>query len=752
MSSRVSKTLFLGLALALIGVLASFIDPVHRLEENAGLGLLFHLRGQKPPPPEVLIVSIDRESSERLGLPDNPDRWPRSLYARLVEILAKAGARVIVFDLYFVDSRSPTDDKMLAQAIDAARNVVLAEPLRAKDIPATNSAGVLTAEHRIVEIVKPLPAISRAAFASAPFVLPKVPIKVNQYWVFQTAAGESPTFPIVAFHLYALPAFDEFHRLLKTVDPNALQATAAQLPDDLESGTATRVIRSIRTVFQSRPAVPLLMRAQLQRSRLVQTDPAKAALVESLIGLYAGPDHRYLNYYGPPRSLRTIPFHQVLQPADSPGGLQPAEFEGKAIFVGLSEIALTERKDSFYTTFSRDDGVFLSGAEIAATAFSNVLQNTPVTPVDLPVLLALVIAWGFIIAGLGALSSTVAAGLAIGAASAVYLFAAVFRFEADGIWLPVAVPLFVQSPVGLACAVLCRYFETNKERRNIRKALSYYVPDEVVNHLAANIVDIRRDDQTFYGVCLFTDCAGYTGLSERVPPHELNDLMRKYFAAIFEPIKQNGGRVVDLKGDAVLAVWRGDQSDTCLRAQACSAALGIALAVRSFNDSSKDFTLPTRIAVHAGEMFFGNIGTPDHYEYGVMGDTVNTASRMDGLNKYLGTEILVSDAVIRNVEGFLTREAGTFLFKGKAQRIRVHELMSRADEAPEKQRNACAIFAEGLSAFRSHSWPRAKEKFEYSNELLQKDPLSGFYLHLFQKYEKQPPKEPWEGVVELEEK
>jgi adenylate cyclase len=125
---------------------------------------------------------------------------------------------------------------------------------------------------------------------------------------------------------------------------------------------------------------------------------------------------------------------------------------------------------------------------------------------------------------------------------------------------------------------------------------------------------------------------------------------------------------------------------------------------------------------------------------------------MDDLNKRLGTEILVSEEVMHNVKGFLTREAGTFLFKGKAQRIRVHELLSRADEAAELQRNACTIFAEGLSAFRGHSWSQAKEKFEQSADLLHGDRLSSFYLDLFERYKERPPREPWEGIVELEEK
>ena len=750
--SRIGKTILFGLLVAVIGVVASFLDLAHDLEENTGLGLLFKLRGVKPAPPQVVIISIDRESSERLSVPDNPDRWPRSLHARLVEILAKEGASVIIFDLYFVDPRSASEDDLLAEAIRRARNVVLAEPLKAKDIPASNIAGVFTAEHRIVETVKPIAPVSRAAFASAPFVLPRLPLKVNQYWAFQTAAGDSPTFPVVAFQLYALPAYEEFFGLLEAVNPMAARRLPSHGSVVLEAGGAIRLIREIRAIFESESSLAARMSAELQRSGLAGRDPSKSALVESLISMYGGEDHRYLNYYGPPRSLRTVPFYQVLQSGESSSGGRAIDFTGKAVFVGLSEIALTEKKDSFYTTFSRSDGVFLSGAEIAATAFSNFLQNTPVTPVSPPILLAVVFFWGLLVAGVGLLTSTLTAALAIAGAGLIYLFAAVFKFQADGTWYPVIIPLFIQSPLALAGAVLWNYFETNKERRNIRKALSYYVPDEVVDHLAANIADMRRDDQTLYGVCLFTDCEGYTTVSEKISAQELNDFMHKYFAAIFEPIRQNAGRIVGLKGDAVLAVWRGAQADARMREQACAAALGIARAVRRFNDSLGNFKLPTRIAVHAGEIFFGNIGAEDYYQFGVMGDTVNTASRMDGLNKYLGTEILVSDEVIDNVNGFLTREAGTFLFKGKAQRIRVHELLSRADEAAEMQRNACTIFAEGLSAFKCRSWPQAKEKFEQSADLLHGDRLSGFYLDLFERYKNHPPKEPWEGVVELEEK
>ena len=199
--ARVSTIIVLGLLVALVGIVGGSFDIAREIEDNSGLGLLFKLRGARKPPPEVVIISIDRESSEQLSLPDNPDRWPRSAHARLVDILAKEGASVIVFDLYFTDPRPGTEDHLLAKAIGDAGNVVLAEPLKAKDIPAATVAGVSAIQHRVVETVKPIPPIARDTFASAPFVLPKLPIKVNQYWTFQTAAGDSPTFAVVDFQL-----------------------------------------------------------------------------------------------------------------------------------------------------------------------------------------------------------------------------------------------------------------------------------------------------------------------------------------------------------------------------------------------------------------------------------------------------------------------------------------------------------------------------------------------------------------------
>jgi adenylate cyclase len=178
----------------------------------------------------------------------------------------------------------------------------------------------------------------------------------------------------------------------------------------------------------------------------------------------------------------------------------------------------------------------------------------------------------------------------------------------------------------------------------------------------------------------------------------------------------------------------------------------VAKAVHRFNESFDNLNLPTRIGVHSGEIFLGNIGAGDHYEYGPTGDTVNTASRMDGLNKYLGTKILVSAEVIEQIGGVLAREVGAFKLKGKTQPIVIHELLCRQEESDENQKKTCAVFAEGLAAFRGQSWDEASEKFYRAIENSETPGPAHFYLKLCQQYNKNPPEGPWDGVIFLDEK
>jgi serine phosphatase RsbU (regulator of sigma subunit) len=475
MMPRCLKAISLGF---LVGIVGLVISPFHfalSIEENNGLGLLFKLRGPRQAPSDVVIISIDKQSSENLNLPDNPDKWPRSLHAQLTENLAREGAEVIAFDVYFIEPRSIEEDNLFAESIRKARNVVLAESLRAKEVPLSGSGGALTGVHRIVKVLKPIAPLSRSAVATAPFPLPRIPFRVNQYWTFQPEAGDSPTLPVAAFQLFTLPIYEEFIQLLEKVSPNQ----AGKLPLDSKTAIKTRglkrLIGDIREIFEREPLIAERMLEELENTGPLSVNMKGYGLLKSLIEMYGGAHSRYLNYYGPPGTITTIPYHQALQLSHGTSGSKQIDLKGKAVFVGLSEILLADRKDSFYTVFSQANGIFISGVEIAATAFSNIIEDTHVKPIRSPFHILIILLWGFL-TGIICRVSTIKVGTSsVVGLSILYLVAATYQFKANHSWYPIIIPLFLQGPLSILGAVAIehsRLFKETLEKLRMEKDLS----------------------------------------------------------------------------------------------------------------------------------------------------------------------------------------------------------------------------------------------------------------------------------------
>jgi serine phosphatase RsbU (regulator of sigma subunit) len=463
MMPRLFKAIILGIIIGLVGLLMSPFQFALNLEENTGLGLLFKLRGVQRPSDEVVVVSIEKESSDNLNLPNNPDKWPRSLHARLVDNLISEGAAVITYDVHFIEPRVPEDDQLFAEAIKNAGNVVIGEPLIAKEVKLTGGGGSQPGVHSIVKIVKPIELFATPAVATAPFSLPRIPFKVNQYWGFQTGAGDSPTLPVVTFQLLTLPLYEEFVRLLKKVSPQQ----AAKLPTDstaaIKAKGVKRLIRDIRGIFESSPLVAENMLQALAASEPLSNDAKNNGLLKSLIKMYAAPNSRYVNYYGPPRTITTIPFHQALELRAGKVGDRQYDLKGKAVFVGLSEALLADRKDSFYTVFSQADGIFISGVEIAATALSNIIEDTPVKPVGLTIHILIILLWGILAGIVCRLFSVKIGALGIVGLSIIYLVVAVILFKTSAIWYPIVIPLFFQAPLAFIGAVGIEHSRLFKE-------------------------------------------------------------------------------------------------------------------------------------------------------------------------------------------------------------------------------------------------------------------------------------------------
>ena len=747
---RLSKAIIICLLFGILGVIASLAPMVLDLEENLGLNLLFRLRGIRKPPSDVIIVSLDRVSVDTLNLPADPDKWPRFLHANLTESLSQKGAAVIVFDMMFHEPGPLEQDNLFAQAIQNAGNVVLCECLKKVTAPLIDKKGKHTGKLIIERAVPPTPLLARSALALAPFPLPKVPVRVNQYWTFKTEAGDTPTLPVTVFQIFAFEMYDEFIRLLEKISPSKSEKLLRDKDEIILNRWIEENILILRDIFRENPLIGEKMIEEIQDLNSLSFDSKKKRIITSLVKIYQGPKSRYLNYYGPPGTIETIPYCQLIQhPKKSNISLNNIDLKGKAVFVGLSERLRPQQKDGFYSVFSQSSGLDISGVEIAASAFANLIEDKPVRPLVFPVHHATIFLWGVLICILCIFVQPLIAALCVISLSILYLSVALYQFNNAGSWYPLVVPLFIQLPIACLGTFFWKFFETNKERQNIRRVLGYYLPDKEVNRLAKNLGDIKTNIQTVYGTCLFTDAEKYTSLSENMEPKALASFINKYFEAVFEPVRRYGGFVSDIKGDSMLSIWATAKPDTDQRKKACLAALDIPKAVEQFKQNSDNFHLPTRIGMHSGFISLGSVGAMNRYEYRPVGDIVNTASRIENLNKYLGTRILVSEEVLHEMEGFLTRKLGEFIFVGKSKPVTIYELMSRIEESSEQQRDLCTIFTQGLNFYYKQSWEEAIKAFYESIKIHKKDGPSTYYLHLCEKYRANPPGEMWDGLIHL---
>ena len=473
--SRLLKAVALGVVVGFLGLLISPLQFAMNLEEDTGLGLLFKMRGPLKPPSDVVVVSIDKQSSDTLNLHNNPDKWPRSLHARLTENLVKEGAKVIAFDVHFIEPRITEDDTLFAESIQKAQNVILCEPLVPRELPTSGNGEAIAGFHNIVKIVKPFDQLADSAVATAPFTLPRIPFKVNRYWTFQTGAGDAPTVPVVAYQLSTLSVYDTFISLLEKANPEQ----AGKLPRDKEAlltKDLKQTIREIHEVFQADPLLELKMLAELESSKPDSLKGDAYRLLEVLIKMYGGATSRYVNYYGPPRTIKTIPYYQALQIQDGKYEGRPLDINGKVVFVGLSEVLLADRKDSFYTVFSRADGVFVSGVEIMASVFSNIKEDIPVQPISLKSHILILLFWGILLGIVCRISSMRIGALNAIVLSILYIAAAVYMFKARNVWYPIVIPLFFQVPLAFLGAVSIEHSRLFKEvlsKLRMEKDLSF---------------------------------------------------------------------------------------------------------------------------------------------------------------------------------------------------------------------------------------------------------------------------------------
>jgi adenylate cyclase len=460
-----------------------------------------------------------------------------------------------------------------------------------------------------------------------------------------------------------------------------------------------------------------------------------------------------LKFRGPTRSHKRFAAANVIQSeARSRRGLAPIyppeAFAGKWVLVGLTAPGLMDLKACPVA------GVY-PGVEIHATLLDNLLQKDFLKTVPWWGLWA----WVLALAGAVVLAVLFSPGLIATLAALVLLMAfnltlSILAFLASW-WVDPLLP-GVTLTLGFALAAAYSYATEGRQKQYLRRMFAQYMSETVINHLLAHPEKLKLGGERRRVTLFFSDLAGFTSLSERMPPEAVVALLNDYLSAMTEIILEEEGTVDKFEGDAIMAFWGAplDQEDQAARA--CRAALAQQAALAALNRRFANHRLPSlciRMGLHTGEAIVGNLGSQRRFDYTVIGDTVNLASRLEGLNKFYGTAIMASDATVGEAGAALEfRELDLVAVKGREAPVRVFEVLALQGELPPEMAAARERFAQGLEHYRRGDFAGASAHFAAVLHHAPGDAPSQIFLDRCQRLQVAPPPPGWDTVFRPEGK
>jgi adenylate cyclase len=321
-----------------------------------------------------------------------------------------------------------------------------------------------------------------------------------------------------------------------------------------------------------------------------------------------------------------------------------------------------------------------------------------------------------------------------------------------GLVLPMLLALGAAS-VSFVALVGYRFAVADKDKRYLRRSFSLYLPPSVVDRLVESNAPPALGGETRELSAFFSDIAGFTAISEGLRPDELVEFLNTYLSAVTDTIEAHGGFVDKYIGDAVVGVFGAPLDDPDHARHAIAAALACQ---KRLAGMQHEFGLPgdppvgTRIGICSGDMLVGNIGSGRRFNYTIMGDAANLASRLEGANKIYGTTILVSQRSADLCgESMVFREIDRVRVVGRETPERLFEPVGAADDITDATRDRLARFAAALADYRAGRFGDAGDKFA---ALADADPVARVYLDRIGEFAAMPPPPEWDGVTRLDEK
>ncbi len=433
----------------------------------------------------------------------------------------------------------------------------------------------------------------------------------------------------------------------------------------------------------------------------------------------------WLNYYGPPNSLPSISYEDALKPESAP------RFRDRLVVVGANfEVDFPgTRKDTFPTPYGAGRQE-MPGLELHATGLLNLIRGEWLQRVEAPFEAGLVVAFGLLLGlGLPRLRPILALGLCVGITVTIAALSLYMAWN-HNLWWSWLVPAAIQVPAGLVWALGAQLLLVGHEKELFRRSLATYLPPRVVEELTARPESLRLGGTVRRVVILFTDITDFSRISQRTDPHQLVALLNDYYDIAINCVHEHDGTVLGILGDGLFAVWNAPVEQAEPERRALDAALALTGRLAVFESRTGTPAVRTRIGLHSGVACVGNFGSTEHFAYTAIGDAVNLASRLNGLNKHLGTEILVSHDFQQGLTGYAIRPLGHFRFKGFDQAVEVFQptpLHTSAPLSPAAAKAAEDPCDQGIRWLREGNLLKALEAFRQCVEGGPDDGIARFY-------------------------
>lgn len=730
--------------------------------ELASLDLRFQLRERVTPDPRIVIVDVDQHAQELLG------RWPfpRIHFARMLDELRKDGARVVVFDITFSQPDQSLKPIHLLRSRLEQGNGGLSRDTRLK--------------HELDRVEKEFSHDARFAEAIERFGS----VVLGNFFLYTEAdlRGLTPEAldrfaSLAAYHPFpqvraarsaqGLESLANVLRILgdREFVPKGAEANLEALTSALPAETSAAGFFNVFTdpdgvVRHAQLALPYGRSEDLsewdfypsidvQAVRFLLNLPNEqvvlnygAAGIESLeFGpLTVKPDDLgrvLINYRGPTRTYPYYSLGDVLT-----GKFAPGTFRDKLVLVGASATGIGDLRVTPYATPD------FPGVEIHANIVDNILHEDfiqrrwPQVLVDLLLILLFGVPLGL------ALGLIPPRWMALALLLLVPFGAAVSWAFTQGWWLNAITPSLLTLIPNPGLIGLHRVLIEERERRKTRNAFQQYISPEVIRRLLKNpeLVRPRKIDVTI----MFTDVRGFTTISEELDAQEVALLLNRYLSEMTRTVFQNQGTLDKYMGDGLMAFWGAPFEDTQHSAKACRAALGMLEKLTELQEAWRAEGKPlldVGIGINTGVASVGNMGSELRYGYTVVGDSVNLASRLEGLNKLYGTRILVSEGTrgAADASELVFRELDWIRVAGKRQPVTIYELVAFRDRCGDWPQRI-ELFEAGLKHYRLRDWGQAHACFAQVLDCWPEDGPAQLFFQRCEKYLLENPPPSWDGV------